>query len=413
MKPRNYGAIALLAAFTFFERFAYYGFRTTVFPRLLREEGMPTARIAVFMSLSVAGTVVGLMVGGGLSLATRSRFLLAGTAALVALVQGVAAVAPLAGLVLLPFACSVARPLVYLAAAEEIDQEARVWKAVAVGVVLYGATNAGSFFASILAAGAHELSPALGYAVPIVGAVVAVICSFVLAFAFPGSPFRWGTHEALVSGPEAAPYRPEPGVRRAAGGPSPWILALVAFVMLLSTCGERGAEGATFAVLEGSTRNAFRWLGMLNPVIVVFVGVLVASLAGYLASTRSRLSPTWPMGAALAVQALAMVSAAIAFTSFSRGAAMGSAVLDALAEGVAAPIALGYVLGTLSSRWVGLVGAGYGVFISVIGAVMSPLTARHDVTMPVVCLAALGLVVAAALTLVLGPRLHRGSDAAS
>jgi dipeptide/tripeptide permease len=412
MKPRNYGAIALLVVFTFFERFAYYGFRSTVFVRLMHEGGMAAARISMVMAFAPAALVVGLMLGGGLSLATRNRFLLAAAALVLALIQGLAAAFPLAGIVLLPVAAGLVRPLVYMAAAEEIDQEGRIWKAVAVGVVIYGANNAGAFFSSLVAPGARELSPALGYAVPVVGAVAAVIPCVVLAFALPGAPFRWGSHEALVVGAQPAPYRPEPAVSRAAGGPSPWILALAIGAMLFSNCAQNAQRDAAFAALERGTESSLRWVTMLNPVIVVFVGVLVASLAGYLASTRSRISPTWPFGAALGAQALSVVISAVAFISFSVAAAMGGAVLDALAEGVAAPIALGYVLGTLSSRWVGVVGAGYGVVTSVAGAAISPLLARREAMIPVLVLSGVCLLVAAVLTLVLGPRLHRGNDPA-
>ena len=413
MKPRNYGAIALLAMFTFFERFAYYGFRSTAFLRLMHEGGMEGARIRTVMSFTPGALVLGLMIGGGLSLATRNRFLLAAAALLLALIQGLAAAFPLAGIVVLPVAAGLVRPLVYLAAAEEIDQEGRVWKAVAVGVVIYGANNAGAFFSSLVAPGAREVSPVLGSAVPVVGAVAAMIPCVVLAFALPGAPFRWGSHEALVVGAQPAPYRPEPAVSRATSAPSPWILALVIGAMLFSNCAQDAQGSAAFEALERGSSSSVRWVTMLNPLVVVFVGVLVASLGGYLASTRSRVSPTWPFGAALGAQVLAVAITAVAFISLSFAAAVGGTVLDALAEGVAAPIALGYVLGTLSSRWVGVVGAGYGVVTSVAGAALSPLLGHREAMVPVLVLSALFLLVAAVSTLVLGPRLHRGSDQAT
>lgn len=410
MKPRNYGALALLMAFTFFERFAYYGFRTTVFPRLIGEEGMAVARVSTFMAIAPAASIVGLMIGGGLSMAVRNRYLLAGLAVLIALLHGAAAAFPLLGVVVLPLVAGVARPLTYVAAAEEIDQEGRIWKAVAAAVGLYGATNAGAFFASLITASARTVSPGLGNAIPVLGAVIAIAPTVVLAFAFPGSPFRWIAHETLVSA-EQAPYRPEPAVSRGISAPSPWILVLAIGAMLFSTCAQPAVDNATISALDGHPRNALRWVGFLNPIVVILVGVLVAGLAAYLASVRARTSPTWPMGAALALQVVGVVMAMVAFRSFSSGAALGATVVDALAEGVAAPIALGYMLGTLSSRWVGGLGAGYGVVTSGTGMVVAAVH-RLDATVPILILLALSLLVAAVLTLALGPRLHRGSATA-
>ncbi|NOU31773.1 MAG: hypothetical protein HOO96_28045 [Polyangiaceae bacterium] len=414
MKPRNYGAIALLTVFTFFERFAYYGFRSTVVPRLLTEGGMASTRISMIMSLSMMATILGLAIGGGLSLATRNRFLLAGGALLLVLVHGVAAAAPMLGLFVLPVVGGLLRPLVYVAAAEELDQEGRVWKAVVVASLFYGATNVGAAFSAVVG-GTREASLYLSYALPVVAAVVALVPCAILAFAIPGAPFRWATHEALVSGsPQQAPYRPEPGVRRGGGGPSPWILLVVLGAMFFSNCAQTAQGDAAFAAIdEGGLARTMRWVQMLNPVIVTVMGVLLVALGAYLASTRARLSPTWFFGAGLGLQALALLVTAVAFSGHSQGLAIGGSVFDALGEGVAAPIAIGYVLGTLSSRWVGLVASGYSVLAILPNMVLSPLLARREAMIPVLVLSALFLLVAAVLTLVLGPRLHRGGDAAA
>jgi hypothetical protein len=366
------------------------------------------------MSVSTAAVIFGLVAGGGLSLATRSRYLLAGGALLLTIVHAATAAVPVLGLLALPLVAGVLRLFVYVAVAEELDQTSHVWKAVVMGVLLYGATNAGSFFASIIASAAVEVSPTLSHAVPVLGAVAALIPCVVLALAMPGAPFRWTSDETLVppTGPQA-PYRPEPQVARPAGAPSPWILALALGAMFFSNCTQSVQGEAANEAMFHDAPSHIRWAAMVNPVTVIAVGFFVAVAGVYLASTRARVSPTWGIGAGLGLQVLSAVVAAIAFSGHSTGLSVGATLLDGLGEGIAAPIALGYVIGTLSSRWVGLAAAGFGIVNYLPHVLLSPILGRQTALMPLLGLTAVLTLAAAALVLVLGPRLNRGNTPAA
>ncbi len=415
MKPGNYAAIALLLVTMFFERLGYYGFRGTVVLRLLQEQAVPAASVSTLMMVGSALLILGGLLGAGLSVVTRHRFALLGSVLAFTAAHGLGAFSPRLGLLGVSLLAGLVRPLLYVSLAEELDREARVWKAVVVASLVAFVTNLGAALGGFT--GPLEHSRMGSHALPVVALLLALVCVAVVAFALPGQPFRWESGDSVRVAPGLGGlYRPEPTVHRDLRGPDPLVLLLVGFAAVLSACEQSVHSHALFSVLGSSGGGS--WLSgltasLISPLIACSVSVLLGALGALLASQRSPWSPTWILGGGLLSLALGALVMAAGVAGTSPGIAMLSALLDGLGGGLFLPVATAYVLATLSSRWAGLASVGYSMVLYVPGLFLN-LIIRHLTSALPVVLVAFGLltVAGAVAAFVLGPRLHSPRDIA-
>lgn len=413
MQPRNYGALALLCAALFFERFAYYGFRSTLMLRLRDEAGEIPASIGTTFTLISLLLVVGFAAGGALSIATRNRFLLLGMFAGLAGAHVAGAFSAKAGAFAIALFAGIVRPLMFLAMSEELDREARLWKAVAIAACVQFVSNLGASLSAF--AGGQEHASTGTHLLPVVFVVLGLVSVLILALACPGKPFDWAENRDQILPGASGLYRPEPQVLRASQGPTFAAVGLATAAGMLSASAQTLSSHAGFETMYRSgeamksTRNML--YHMLNPSIESVLALVLLGVGAYLASTRSKLSPAWISGTGLGVLGLsAFVMAASAATS-SSALAIVSSLFDGLGEGFVFPIVMAYFLAAPSSKWAGAVGAALAVLYYLPSLVVSPIAAILHETALTVALVLMGLVclTGSVITLVFGPKLDRAS----
>ena len=411
MQPKNYGALALLCAALFFERFAYYGFRSTLMMRLRDETGAVPASIGTLFLLISVLLLVGFATGGALSIATRSRFLLLGAFVGLAGSHVAGAFSAKAGAFTIALFAGIVRPLTFLAISEEIDREARLWKAVAIAACVQFVSNFGASLSSM--AGGMEHAKAGTHFIPAVCAVLGLVSVLILALALPGKAFDWAENRDQILPGGSGLYRPEPQVVRASKGPTFAALGLAAAAGMLSASAQSLSSHAAFETMYRSgealksTRTAI--FQMVNPSIVSVVALALLGLGAYLASTRSKLSPAWLSGAGLGVLGLSAFVMAASSAASSSTLAIGSSLLDGLGEGFVIPAVMAYFLAAPSSKWAGAAGAASAMLYFLPNLVVNPIAALLHETALTVSLVLMGLVCFAGsvVTLIFGPKLDR------
>jgi hypothetical protein len=415
MKPRNYAAIALLLSFTLAERFARYALTANVFPRLLRVHAMSDERIAAVFDWGSWCLLLGFAIGGGVSLATRSRWWLAGFALLLVLGHGYCAADPLFCIVGMPVVmllAGVIRAPLYLALAEELDQPARVWKAIALTGCLYVASDIGGGLAGLVASIMFTASTAAGASVALPASVLALVACAVLAAVLPGQPFRFATTAELhMDGSSQAPYRAAPAVVRRDESPNRWIplLALVAFAV--SMAANAVQIRTTGQVLRDPVPGRGRVALLLSgPYVEFLMNLLIMAVALACASRRARFTPAWMFGAGLVVQGMALLLSIGAFDPISEPFAFGANFFNTAGFALVGIAALGYALGAVPSRWAGALAAASGIAGVAIskGAAIAVVQAQRALT-PFIATSGVLVLGAAIAVLVLGPKLHRSS----
>lgn len=411
MQPKNYGALALLCTALFFERFAYYGFRSTLMIRLREESGAVPASIGtLFMLISVL-LLVGFATGGALSFATRSRFLLLGAFTGLAGSHFAGAFSAKAGAFAIALFAGAVRPLVFLAVSEEIDREARLWKAVAIAACLQFVSNLGASLSSV--AGGMEHAKAGTHFVPVVCAVLGLVSVVILALAFPGKAFDWAENRDQILPGASGLYRPEPQVLRATRGPSFAALGLATAAGMLSASAQSLGSHAAFETMYRSgeamksTRSAL--VQMINPSIVSVLALVLLGLGAYLASTRSKLSPAWLTGTGLGILGVSAFVMSASSAASSPTLAIGGSVLDGLGEGFLVPAVMAYFLAAPSSKWAGAAGAASAMLYFIPAMLVNPIAALLHEKALTGALVAMGLACAAGavVTLIFGPKLDR------
>lgn len=411
MQPKNYGALALLCAALFFERFAYYGFRSTLMLRLRDEAGAVPASIGTLFLLISVLLLVGFATGGALSVATRSRFLLLGAFAGLAGSHVAGAFSAKAGAFAIAIFAGIVRPLVFLALSEEIDREARLWKAVAVAACIQFVSNLGASLSSML--GGVEHAKAGTHLLPAVCAVLGLLSVLILALALPGKAFDWAENRDRILPGASGLYRPEPQVLRASSGPTFAALGLAAAAGMLSASAQTLGSHAAFETMYRSgealksTRTAV--FQMMNPSIVSVLALVLLGLGASLASTRSKLSPAWLSATGLGILGLSTFVMAASAAASSSTLAIGSSALDGLGEGFVVPAVMAYFLAAPSSKWAGAAGAASAMVYFLPSLVVNPIAALLHETALTVALVSMGLVcvAGAVVTAIFGPKLDR------
>jgi hypothetical protein len=399
MKSRNYAALALLLTFTLAERFAYYAFRATVFPRLLQTGEFSEALASAFMASSWTYLLFGFLLGGGISVATRSRWWLAGAALLLLIAHGYCATTRLfyfAGLPALMVFTGVVRAPLYVALAEELDQSARFWKAIAIVGLDYFVSEVGGGLSGFIAPFVSRASPAAVARVTLPASVLAFVACAVLAYA--------------------------PAIVQRDQSPNRWIPLLGLFALVASTAAtathnltivDFAIKGFGPGLSKASPQQDFPLQWILVSFGALFMHLLVAAVAAVCASRRAQFAPTWILGAGLALQGLALLLSIGASAPSAVPFALGAHILDSIGQGLVVTAALGYAVGAVASRWAGAVAATFGIATALTrkgpaaAFDLSALTASA-----VTWLFATGgalLLLAALTVLVLGPKLQRSS----
>jgi len=409
MQPKNYGALALLCAALFFERFAYYGFRSTLMLRLRDEAGAVPASIGTLFLLISVLLLVGFATGGALSIATRSRFLLLGAFAGLAGSHVAGAFSAKAGAFAIALFAGIVRPLVFLAISEEIDREARLWKAVAVAACIQFVSNLGSSLSSM--AGGVEHAKAGTHFIPAVCAVLGLISVLILALALPGKGFDWAEHRDQILPGASGLYRAEPRVLRASQGPTFAALGLAAAAGMLSASAQTLGSHAAFETMyrSGEAMKSTRAAVLINPSIVSVLALVLLGLGAFLASKRSKLSPAWLSAAGLGILGLSTFVMAASAAASSSALAIGSSILDGLGEGFVIPAVVAYFLAAPSSKWAGAAGAASAMVYFLPSLVVNTIAALLHETALTVALVSMGLVcvAGAVVTAIFGPKLDR------
>jgi hypothetical protein len=357
--------------------------------------------------------LVGYVIGGGLSMVTRSRWLLVGAAAV--LLVGARccttdALLCLGGFPLLTVVSGLVSAPIYVALAEELDQRARIWKAVVVAALMYAGRHIAENLASFVLPVALPLSHPAPSATAVLASVVALASCAVLAYALPGQPFRWAVTTNLQTSADAlATYRPAPAVVRRDSSPSRWIPLLATIVAVLSRCATAMVLVTTLRMGFHAHAHAWRLEDWLMPSLLtrLLVGLLVAALAVAFANRDSRVAPTWLLGAGLTVQAVALCFSIAAHCGSSGALAQGASILDGIGQGLTLAVAVGCTVGSLSSRWAGLSAAGCTIVGIVAFECLTLLAVQPNNTVPLFATMCALLMLAAIAAFALGPYLQR------
>ena len=408
MQPKNYAALCLLGAVIFFERLAYYAFRGTVYLRLHEEIALSSKDVGVLMSFASAILLVGFVLGGALSIGVRSRFLLLGATVGLTVAHVAGAFSPRLGLTSVALFAGFVRPLIFMALAEEIDREGRVWKAVAVAAGLTFVSNVAASLGAVVGGVAHTRGTTHGG--PVLVMFFALVAAAAIALALPGQPFAWGVGDTLVPG-QSGLYRPEPTVVRAPRAPNPLLLVFACGAAVLAAS-EQGVQSHAFfstLVLHGERSSLMSNIAQIaNPVIVCTVSLLLGGTAMFLASRRSRVSATWGLGVGLVLLATSAFVMAISVFAKSTGLGLLSMAVDGLGEALFLPIAMAYALAVPSSRWAGFAAAGYSVVVFLPNLVVSPIAASLEEGLaPALVLLGIVTLVGGGAVLALAPKLER------
>jgi hypothetical protein len=345
MKSRNYAAIALLLAVACCERFAFQALLVNVVSMSHNQDPSSVLQFSTLIKSTSVLSLVGLVIGGGLSMATRSRWVLVGASAL--LLLGHVLSEPMlyfAGFPLLTVATGVVRAPLYVALAEELDQHARIWKAVVVAALVYSESLAAEILVDFFTPLPGLALPSAASSLALLTTVLAFTACVVLAYALPGQPFRWTvTTELKADVDTQTTYRPEPTVVQRDSSPSRWIPLLAVGACLLSI--------AAHAIPRSVQTDAEPWIS-------VFATLMIAALAAVLAKRDSRVSPFWIFGAGFALQAIGLVVVRHSDIDIIGVAAISACTMG---QGWALSAASGCAFGAVSSRWAGLSAAGVGL----------------------------------------------------
>jgi hypothetical protein len=381
--------------------------------RLRDETGAAPATIGTTFTLLSLLLLVGFATGGALSIATRNRFLLLGMFAGLAGAHAAGAFSAKAGAFAIALFAGMVRPLVFLAISEELDREARLWKAVAIAACVQFVSNAGASLSAL--AGGKEHASTGTHLLPVAFVVLGLGSVLILALACPGKPFDWAENRDQIMPGASGLYRPEPQVVRASYGPTIGALGLAAVAGMLSASEQNLSSHAAFETMYrsgealASTRTML--FQVINPAVVSVVALSLLGLGAYAASTSSKLSPAWLSGGGLGILGLSSFVMAASTAASSSALTLGATVLEGLGEGLVVPAVMAYFLATPSSKWAGVAGAGAAMVYFLPGLVVNPIAALLHQTVLTVALVLMGLVclAGAVVTLVFGPKLDRAS----
>lgn len=407
--------LVLLVSWVFLERFAYYGLRSTMAMRL-RDEGLSMASIGMVRTVSSAALLVGFVVGGLLAFFVRRRVVLPAVTMGLVLAQGLGLVSVGPAVVLAAFVGALLRPLVFVALAEELRGEARLWQGAAVGAAVGFVSNLGGFLGGLVG-GASASSPgALGAAL-LVAVVVAAVLSAVVAVAYPGEPFVWPSGEATLAHGGADPYRPAPVVVPGVAPPRLEVLGLVLLSgVAAATASQAGSDAFYGFLFDGgsATSGLFTTVSRFAPMLECGAALVVFGVALALALTGARFSVSRLMGVgACAVGALVMVQVLGAGLKLAPVAVLGS-FGGAVAEALFFPCALGLVLTTTSSRGAGVAGAAHAFAVYGAAIVTGLLTGagRGAFAGPLAVLMAVATVASGIVLVLVGPSFERPGTSA-
>jgi len=400
MQPKGFVLVPLVGAL-FFERAAYYAFRSSLFPRLYEAEVSPEG-IRRLLTATMFVLAFGLVVGATMAVFVRSRILLAGALVVLAACHGIGAASPAAGAILVAFVAGAVRPLAMVAIAEELGSEGRTWRGVGAGAVVSVSANVAALVGAPLGmlASRGGAAPALGVGL----AMLAVVCAAVVAFGFPGAPFTWAPPGATLV-PGDGLYRAEPTVVRTGGAPSLAVLAVVGVGVAVSAW-EESVRWNALAAAERLGRAA----DVADPLAAIVAAGALAAVAFVVAKT-ARLSPLVILGAGLVVLGVAAWLAAGGALTGSGGLHVAASSLAGAGDALFTSVALGYALGTTSSRFVGLVCT--GMWLVLMAPSLYPV-GRGSPEGAAVALGVLGIVClgVGVASLVVGPRVERAGAGA-
>lgn len=322
------------------ERTAYYGMRSVLYVHAVQERGMEAERVRELMhtfafstyAFAVVGGLVAIGIGPRYTLAIGAAIACAGFSLLVADVDLLIALVPIA------IGIGMLKPCLWAAAADALpDPQESARNALAVG--LYFAINAASFLATLAA-------PQFGRQTGSYDGVF-VACAAMMSFVFALALALAVAHTLSGRGQirTETPFRWEPLLGVAA-------LFAVSLPYFLSI-----DMGASLA-LTGSDRTAVGQLLALNPVFVsvTCAPLLLAMIALALTGTRA---PTLVLvGGGMVVAALGVVP--LILLPPEGAVLLAGVAVMAMGEAVVGPLMASRVVGGLHRRLVTLV---YGVFL--------------------------------------------------
>lgn len=398
MNGRNPVALAPLLAALFFERLAYYAFRSGAFARILAD-GASAASYGSIATGSTVALLVGLAVGGTVSVFVRHRLVLAGALVGVAMAHAVGAASAVAGMFFVGLTAGAMRPLLMMAIAEELAGGARIWRGIAVASLLGAVVDVAS---ALGGAASRFTSPrGFGAGLPVLPAMIAVVCGAIVAFGFPGAPFAWAPpKQELVQGDGL--YRPAPEVVRSTFAPPPGALGIAIVAAYLGSWEQYLSSTTIFRL---GTPHA----STLAYVVPTMAGLLAAAVTGAIAillvSNASRASALGLLAAALGGVALGAFVMAGAMVVGSSSLGLVASFVGNGADGALTAVALGLALAVPSSRFSGLGTAALGAAFLVPPVALHTLAPHVDEDGSTGALGAVGVACAAVavVSLVLAP----------
>lgn len=375
---------AILVAFAF-ERFAYYMFRTALASSLFHT-GMTPAQLQSTYLLAALATIVGVVAGGAVLWTMGPRVTMVAGLGLAALGHFAAIGAPQVAAFVIGLAAGVVRVAPYGAIAEELEPgPARPARAVALGVAVYAAANAGAMLAAPFAEiFRHASGPAVTYGIT---GVVAIVGAGVGAIAFAAPRVVPDAPPPVIQPNLEAGYRGAPSV--VAGAPAiPWIAVSVAVAgASLFALSHSAALDASHHVVTAERSQSFKTIEALytiNPITVIGAAAFVAAIYGYGSPARASRG----LGVGLVV---AGVGGALAPLLGWPGALVPT-VLLATSEPLVTGVAMGVAVGRVPSRLGGVFGAGAAATLLLVATIAGRAgRALEDAPIAVVALALLTL----------------------
>ena len=403
MQSKNLAALAALGGVLFFERFAYYAFRASMFTRFHTESQLAVADIGRIAAMTTIALLVAFALGAGISAFARHRLVMAGLVVALAAGHALGAASVTAGAFVIPLFSGIVRPLLMLAIAEELAREGRIWSGMAAGAGMSLLMNVGAFAGGSCGGLTSRSSGFL--AVPPVLMMLAIVCAAVLAFAFPGAPFEWprASDATVVPGPGL--YRAEPVVVRSGGAPSVVVLAIVAAAAVVVRWEQTFHSEALYRTVKVSALNA------MGPLLSCAFGAIFGAIAAALASSKSRVSPTLALGGATVCIAISAFVMVVASVTHSKALAILSMLLDAASDPIFTAVCLGFAFTTTSSRHVGLVAGALSALFLIPSLFFRTLTPLLDDGGTILFVVAGVLTLATGVvTMVVGPRIDRAPE---
>jgi hypothetical protein len=365
MKSKNYAALILLVfVFGAIDFCAATVRSLALWSRFAASEALDVKTTAMLTS---AATCFGYLVGGGLSLAVRRRFVLLGVAVWAAVAVGTGFGSLLAGVCLMMFARAWLVPLSLRTGAEEVDAVGRPAKVALVTSALVltreltgqlGTLFAGASRGSVNLRSGNSLDGAYPTLVALL-VLLAIVCVLagLIAGVFPGRAFDFNdlplaeaksevhnTHNPPAQNEQA--YRGGAQLSPAASpkqAPGLTALAIAAMILMqLGTTAQMQQRGSAFFPSA--------WLDMLASIAGV---LMLVFFAGILVVSEAKLSLSWPLAGGLVIVAIGHALGALA--GFVESPVLGKLGILALmcGEGLGYASGLAIVFSSLNTRWAG------------------------------------------------------------